>query len=75
MQEYMNEEIVKTELLSEHCVPPMQKGSTHQVIANLPRKGEIIVVHGLQFKVTHSDTVQGKFFATICKPGLEENVK
>jgi Mg2+/Co2+ transporter CorC len=67
MQEFSDAELMKT-LISEKTFPPMEEGSTHQVIGKIPKLGDVITVNGLLFDVTFFDNALGKFTAKIKHP-------
>ena len=75
MQEYINDELVKTKILEEDeqtgnlKLPEMQKNSTHQVVGKMPKKNQIFTLNGLRYRVTRSDFIRGKFVAKILMPG------
>lgn len=72
MQEFRNEELVKTEISEDGKFTEMDEGSTHRVIGTIPKKGDILKINGLLFEVRLADFIKGKFTATIVKPTKAE---
>ena len=74
MQEYQNDQLIKTQILERDeltnnlKIPEMQKDSTHQIVGRIPEVNQCFVLNGLRYKVTRSDFVRGKIVAKIVKP-------
>lgn len=72
MQSYKNDELVSTLMGNGEQLKARMKElegqATHHVIGKLPKKGEVVTVNGLRYKVTSSDGLEGKLRLRILRP-------
>ena len=90
MQEYQGDKLVTTKFLKaleedrikgveklekpKLDIPPMAKDSTHQIIGELPEKGQEITLNGLVYVVTFVDFVKGLFHAKLKFPDNQQTI-
>jgi len=72
MQSYKNDKLVSTlmgtgEQLGER-IKELEGRATHHVIGKLPKKGEVVTINGLRYKVVSSDGLEGKLRLRILRP-------
>jgi len=72
MQSYENKKLISTdqgtiEELKER-IKELEDQATHHVIGKLPKKGDVVTVNGLRYKVVSVDGIEGKLRLRILRP-------
>ena len=72
MQSYNESELIDTKQGTvdelKKRIDELEGKATHHVIGHLPKKGNIVTINGLRFKVVSMDAIKGSLRAKILKP-------
>ena len=72
MQSYNESELIDTEQGTidklKKRIKELEGEATHHVIGHLPKKGDVVTINGLRFKVVSTDAIKGSLRAKLLRP-------